>query len=192
MDELWTRLETFLQKNAPQIYDGLAPGATEAEIAETEARCGFPFPAHVRQSYLRHNGQVFDGPQFIPDYWDLLPLSTISDYWEDNIADLEYLKDEMRDDVDKSPAVKPVFLDRAWVPIAADVGGNRICLDFDPAPSGNVGQIVEYDHEAYRQRCLAPSFRVWMEMIVGDLETGRLVWNAELQGYEYPEDVNEV
>lgn len=58
MDELWTRLETFLQQNAPQIYAGLAPGATEAEIAETEARCGFPFPADVRRSYLRHNGQM--------------------------------------------------------------------------------------------------------------------------------------
>ena len=27
-----------------------------------------------------------------------------------------------------------------------------------------------------------------MKMIAGDLKTGRLVWNEELQGYEYPEE----
>ena len=49
MDEIWTRLETFLRQNAPQIYDGLAPGATEAEIADTEARIGFPYENDCRR-----------------------------------------------------------------------------------------------------------------------------------------------
>lgn len=186
MDEIWTHLETFLQKNAPQIYDGLAPGATEAEIAETETRTGFFFPPDVRQSYLRHNGQESDSPMFMPDYFWFLSLSEVVDEWENNIANLKHLKGEVRDAEDKSPSVKPLFLNRAWVPFAWNIGGNQICLDFDPTLLGKVGQVVEYDHEASRQRCLAPSFRVWMEMIVSDLETGRLVWNAELEGYEYP------
>lgn len=192
MGEVWTRLEDFLQKNAPQIYAGLAPGATEAEIAETEARCGFSFPADVRQSYLRHNGQDFASPMFIPNYFWFLSLSDVVDEWESNIANLEYLKGEVPDGKDKSPSVKPLSLNRAWVPFAWNIGGNQICLDFDPSPIGSIGQIVEYDHEAERQRCLAPSFRVWLETIVGDLEKGRLSWNAKLGGYEYPDDANEV
>ena len=199
MDEIWSRIETFLQQNSPQIYIGLAPGATEAEIAETEARCGFPFPADVRQSYLRHNGQRPPGPQdlnmgaggeFIPCYFGLLSMPAVADEWQDNIDTIEDIKDDMPGGEGADFGVKAVFLDPAWVPFAKDIGGNQICLDFDPAPGGNIGQIVEFDHEAEGQRCLAPSFRAWMEMIAGDLETGRLVWNAELQGYEYPEEVD--
>jgi cell wall assembly regulator SMI1 len=187
MDEIWTRLETFLQQNAPQIYDGLAPGATEAEIAETEARIGFPFPPDVWQSYRRHNGQASDSPMFMPDYFWFLSLSEVVDEWENNIANLEHLKGEVPDGDDKSPCIKPLSLNRAWVPFAWNIGGNQLCLDFDPTPVGEIGQIVEYDHAAERQRCLGPSFRIWMETIISELETGRLVWNEELQGYEYPE-----
>jgi cell wall assembly regulator SMI1 len=192
MDGIWTRLEAFLQQNAPQIYAGLAPGATEAEIAKTEAHTGFLFPPDVRQSYLRHNGQASDSPMFMPDYFWFLSLSEVVDEWENNIANLEYLKGEVRDAEDKSSSVKPSFLNRAWVPFAWNIGGNQICLDFDPTPVGEVGQVVEYDHEASRQRCLAPSFRAWLEMLVSDLETGRLAWNEKLQGYEYPEDTDKV
>ena len=197
MDELWTRLEIFLQKNALQIYDGLAPGATEAEIADTEARTGFPFPPDVRQSYLRHDGQLGDfgepqGGTFIPDYFGWLSIARAVYMWQGNIETLGDLEDDIPDGEGADPGVKAVFLDPAWVPFAKAIGGNQICLDFDPAPGGSVGQIVEFNHEAEGQRCLAPSFRVWLEMIAGDLETGRLVWNAELEGYEYPEDANEV
>lgn len=89
------------------------------------------------------------------------------------------------------PRVKRVFLDRGWVGFAWDICGNAICLDFVPRPSGRIGQVILFDHESGMRQWLAPSFRAWMEMIVGDLETGRLVWNAELTRYEYPEDVNE-
>ena len=197
MDEIWTRLETFLQQNSPQIYAGLAPGATQAEIAETEARCGFPFPADERQSYLRHNGQLLAeqgfsmsvGGQFIPGFFGLWSLAQVSDLWEFYYC--PGIDAPISDDEATDPRVKRVFLDPGWVGFAWDIGGNQICLDFDPALGGNVGQIVEFDHEAEGQRCLAPSFRAWMEMLVSDLETGRLVWNTGLQGYEYPEDVNE-
>ena len=195
IDEIWTRLETFLQQNAPQIYAGLAPGATEAEIAETEARCGFGFPADFRQSYLRHNGQLGDfgepqGGTFMPGCFGWLSLSKALYKWQGNIETIVDLADDMPGGEGADPGVKDVFLDPAWVPFAKDIGGNQICLDFDPAAGGSVGQIVEFDHEAEGQRCLAPSFSVWLEMLVSDLETGRLVWNAELERYEYQEDTN--
>ncbi len=196
MDELWTRLETFLQLNAPQIYAGLAPAATEAEIADTEARCGFSFPPDVRRSYLRHNGQLLDeqwafaGGTFIPSGCGLFPLADILDRWQsmaDGAKSMETME-VMPFAEGASPGIQPVFVSQRWLPFAADISGNYLCLDFDPTPVGTLGQIVEFNHEAEGQRCLAPSFRVWLEMIVGDLETGRLVWNTELEGYEYPEE----
>ncbi len=193
MDEIWTRLETFLQQNAPQIYAGLAPGATEAQIAEAEETCGFSLPDDARQSYLRHDGQSGDfgephGGTFIPDCFAWLSISKASYKWQGNIETLHDLEDDMPGGDGADFGVKPVFLDPAWVPFAKAIGGNQICLDFDPAPGGSIGQIVEVEHEAEGQRCLAPGFRAWLETVVSDLETGRLVWNAELQGYEYPEE----
>ena len=188
MDEIWTRLEVFLQQNAPQIYDGLAPGATEAEIAETEARTGLLFPPDVRQSYLRHDGQADEGYHFIPGYFRLLPMSEVSQEWEEGWD--FFNNDDPNAATD--PRVKRVYGDPAWIAIADSVGSNSICLDFAPLPAGTIGQLILYDHEDSYRKCLAPGFRVWLEMIVGDLETGRLVWNAKLQGYEYPEDGNEV
>ncbi len=184
MDEIWTRLETFFQKNAPQIYGSLAPGATEAEIADVEERCGFSFPPDVRQSYVRHDGQADEGYCFIPGYFRLLWVSETFQEWEEGYDFFN------NDDPNAAPdpRVKRVFGDPAWVAIATDIGGNAICLDFDPLPGGTVGQVISWDHEGSFRECLAPSFRAWLEMLVSDLETGRLVWNEGLQGYGYPEE----
>lgn len=192
MDEIWERLENFLRQNAPKIYEGLASGATEDQIIAVEQICGFSFPTDVRQSYLRHDGQLGDfgepqGGTFIPDCFGLLSMSKVLYKWQGNVDTLEDLGDEIPDGHRASPGVKAVFLDHAWVPFAKDIGGNQLCLDFDPAPGGIVGQIVEFDHEADGQQCLAPSFRAWLSGIVDDLEAGLSVWSEELEGYGYPE-----
>ena len=189
MDEIWTRLETFLKQNAPEVYGSLAPGATEAKIADAEAACGVTFPPDVRQSYLRHDGQNDDSYCFVPGYFAFLSLSQIVDNWEGNIATLEILGDDLRSGEGGSPAVKPVTLDGGWVPLVWNIGGNQICLDYAPTEIGTVGQIIEYDHEAEGQQLLAPDFRTWLGGIVSELESGRLVWNEELTGYCYPEDL---
>lgn len=187
MDEIWERLEHFLLQNAPKVYESLAPGASEAEIVEAEEACGFLFPADVRQSYLRHDGQADEGQEFIPGYFILLPLPEMLSNWEGNIDVLKTVKG-LPGGSRTGVGVKAVFLDPAWIPFAWNIGGNQLCLDFDPAPGGTIGQIVEFDHEADGQRCLASSFRAWLGGIVSDLEAGRLVWNEELEGYDYPEE----
>ena len=188
MDEIWTRLETFLKQNAPEVYGSLAPGATEAEIADAAAACGVTFPPVVRQSYLRHDGQNDARYCFIPGFFSLLSALETADNWKNNIADLEILAGELRGG-GASPSVQPVTLDAGWVPFAWNVGGNQICLDYAPTKIGSIGQIVEYDHEADGQQLLAPDFKTWLGGIVSELESGRLVWNEELTGYCYPEDL---
>ena len=195
MDEIWTRLETFLKQNAPEVYGSLAPGATEAEIADAEVACGVTFPPDVRQSYLRHDGQLGDygnarGGTFIPCCFGLLPLKMVLYRWQTNQETLQDLADEMPDGGEASPGVQPVFLDIAWVPIAKEhSGADQICLDFNPATGGRAGQLIEFRHEADGQQLIAPDFRTWLGEIADELESGRLVWNEELTGYCYPEDL---
>ena len=108
--------------------------------------------------------------------------------WQDNLDTLEDIGDDMPDGEFAGPGVKAVFLDPAWVPFAKAVGGNQLCLDFDPAASGGVGQIVRFDHEAEGQQCLAPSLGAWLSVVVSDLETGVLLWDDKYQCYDYLED----
>ena len=187
MDEIWTRLETFLQSDAPAILDSLAPGATEEEIIDAEEFAGFQFPADVRQSSLRHDGQADEGRSFIPGFFRLLALSEMLQGIEENASLMQNINSDIPIDSIADPKVKRVFLDAAWVPFAGDSGGNRLSLDFAPTPKGTVGQIILWNHEETTHRCIAPNFTVWLDTIVSDFELGRLVWDEELEGYVYPE-----
>ena len=60
IDATWQRIETWLVQNAPQIMQGLAPGATEEEIAAAEKIPGVALPEEVRDSYRIHDGQQTD------------------------------------------------------------------------------------------------------------------------------------
>jgi len=37
MEDIWKRIAAWLAVNAPELLDSLKPGATEAEIQETES-----------------------------------------------------------------------------------------------------------------------------------------------------------
>ena len=188
MDELWTRLENFLRQNAPQVYDSLAPGATEEEIADAEEACGVKFPPDIRQSYLRHDGQLSNsqgypiGGTFIAGSYQLMPISRVASESGEMVDDNTVPYDDAMD-----PRVRHVYSDVAWVPFAEDLGGNSIRFDFDPLPGGTVGQIILWDHEEDIRPILASNLTDWLSELASELEAGRLVWNEELKGYRYPE-----
>lgn len=70
MQELWDRLETRLRANAPSVLETLQPGATEEQIAQTEALLSVQFPDDFKAAYRIHNGQdegsgSMDGREFL-------------------------------------------------------------------------------------------------------------------------------
>src|SRR5262249_2558784 len=66
-----------------------------------------------------------------------------------------------------------------WIPFTHDSGSNYQCLDLDPLPGGNVGQVIDFDHEEGAARVLAPSFRAYLEAFADDLEAGRFKTNSD-------------
>src|SRR5215207_6200573 len=58
MIDLWTRLESYLQANAPSILATLLPPATDAQIARAEAALGVKLPPDLAASLKTHDGQV--------------------------------------------------------------------------------------------------------------------------------------
>lgn len=172
MRRLWERIENWYKTNAPELLDVLNSGASEQEIALAEQKLGVSFPDDFRESLKIHNGQDPDAPRFLYGY-ELLSLSRIVDEW--NIW-RELLKgghfDDSHEAVEPDEGIKQRWWDVGWIPITADGAGNNYCLDLAPTPEGNLGQIIDMDHEVVTRSLLAPSFSSWLEGQIAELETG--------------------
>jgi cell wall assembly regulator SMI1 len=69
-----------------------------------------------------------------------------------------------------------------WIPLT-DLGGqgNHYCVDLDPAPGGQAGQIIWYHHERGAVRVVAPGFAEWLARYADGLEAGLYSLGPELE-----------
>jgi cell wall assembly regulator SMI1 len=104
--------------------------------------------------------------------WRLLKLEQIAREWtlqEQLSADAVFEDDECEH---KDP-IQPVWWNAQWIPIGSNSSGDFICLDLNPAPGGNVGQVISYWHTDPDRKVLANSFRDWLTKFADDLESGQ-------------------
>lgn len=177
----WVKIKTWLTSNAPQILSGLLPGATQEEIAKTEAFLNISFPQEVVESYLICNGQDFDSPALF-DGWRLLSLSEIQDCWQfwKDLAD-EGAFDDWQSEL--AAGIKGVWWDTKWIPFTSDAGnGNEShCLDLTTNSHSKYGQIILMWHDDSHRPVKAESFGEWLHQFAVDLENGRYICSEEDQ-----------
>lgn len=180
IQQIWTRIETWLAANAPDTFATLSPGATGAALAEAEAYMGVTFPADVRESYRIHNGQTSDDEGYagLMESKEFLSLSRIRGEWAiwKELLDGGIFAGTFSA---PPPGVKGDWWNPAWIPITSDGGGNHDCLDLDPAPGGEAGQIIAMWHDDSVRPILAPSFTAWLARFADDLEAGEYVLSDE-------------
>ena len=58
IDETWDRIEAWLSRYNPDVYESLNPPATLIDIRKTQIFIDAHLPDDVVQSYMRHNGQA--------------------------------------------------------------------------------------------------------------------------------------
>ncbi|MEY7971550.1 SMI1/KNR4 family protein [Saccharomonospora xinjiangensis] len=130
-------------------------GATDAEIAATEARLGVALPEELRALYrvvrgrwedLRGDVEAMDRVA-VAVGCELLPLDEI------------YLAEAARrpcswrfaalEAVATPPdaAVQGLVGSPGWIAFGDNGGGDRIAIDLTPGPRGHLGQIIMLDHE---------------------------------------------
>ncbi len=176
MDDVWVRIEAWLESNAPEMLRALRPGAELDAIRATEATLGVTFPDDMVASYRIHDGQTALSYALMGE-WELLSLEDVITEWE-TMRDL-HLDEAPHDEGTPADPVRPMWWNTRWVPVAYNGGGDLQCVDLDPAPNGTVGQMTTFWHMDAEREQLAPSFRDWLSEYADDLEQGKYVVHRE-------------
>ena len=180
----WGRIEAWLAANLPAALENLQPPASEEQLQELSTTLGRPLPDALRACLLIHDGEL-DGwmpSAFADGHW-FLPCTEIGRMWEqlvslaEEMGGTEDAYDFWRAQVEDGiifvdGPVKPRFGSRAWLPFSSLDGHVQRFIDFEPAPGGVEGQVIEVDPESCTYRVLAPSFVDFLEGHAAALERG--------------------
>ncbi|GAB2819072.1 SMI1/KNR4 family protein [Streptomyces chlorus] len=143
-------LERTLRERLPD-----AIGATETEIAETEARLGIPLPDELKALYrvTRARWQDWSGDYETAErHGDAVGCELFS-------LDGLYIADARSrpcpwqfaaTDAVVTPsdaAVQGLVGSPGWIVFGDNGGGDRLALDLTPGPGGHTGQVIVIDHE---------------------------------------------
>jgi cell wall assembly regulator SMI1 len=143
-------LREFMQSCGMELPT--APGASEQEVREVEARLGIRLDPALRDLYLFSNG--CDATWFAVMSDEVTPCTFVS--LQDALEAWSWFEpyDEAayRQWADKSPKhdprIKPFLHHKAWFPFAEFNGfSTAVYFDADPTRQGNYGQIIVYQHD---------------------------------------------
>ncbi len=165
-----------------------------AEIEKLEAARGYKLPEGVRAFWQRHDGATSGaGRDTIPDDdaffletgFQLFGLAEIAKAWASEIESYSRLGPEY-DPPDWTPSgVKKEWWARGWMPFAYDGGGDYLLLDLDPAPGGQVGQVLHYWHDLDDMALLNRDFASWFELVSDSIREGKAAaWGDDHDGGE--------
>ncbi|MEI7027706.1 SMI1/KNR4 family protein [Paenibacillus sp. y28] len=144
--ECMNEIKALLQPALPELADALNPPATEEEIRKAEEVLGTTFPEPLRSLYLMHNGEQRTGPGLFFGLQFLSLDELISDWkiWSDLEQEYAFLGTHHSVPLGW---IKEQYINRLWIPISKDGGGNNLGIDLDPAEEGQPGQIINFGRD---------------------------------------------
>jgi cell wall assembly regulator SMI1 len=180
MQELWKRLENWLQANAPQLLADLNPPAPAAELQQLSALIGAELPADFLAFYRIHDGQKSNAGGLL-NAEELLSVARMIDEWT-IWNDLLKGGDFDGATSEPGPGVRADWWNPRWLPLTYDGAGNHCCLDLAPAEGGQPGQVIRMWHDDSERALLAGSFTEWVEQYVAGLESGAYIFSEDYDG----------
>ncbi|HEY1065229.1 MAG TPA: SMI1/KNR4 family protein [Pirellulales bacterium] len=180
MQNVWTRIETWLSEHAPHALAELCDPAEAADLDWAEKAIGATLPASVRESYLIHDGA--DGVAFL-GYWDFLSLGEMVATWKriKEAYDAGYFAapgEPLEGTGVAHGPVRPQGWNPKWIPFA-ERDEVFVCLDLDPDQEGVVGQLLLWDPSSPERELVAESFEGWWQTFADELESGERALDAD-------------
>lgn len=143
-----------LQRIAKTLPGGtLRAGASEAELEAAEAALGQALPEEWREIYRLHDGENRSTGVFFGMVW--LSLQEMVSSWRGWMDLLPEYENEGSHFSVPPGAIAEHYIDRGWIPIAHDHGGNHLGIDLAPGPNGRVGQIINFGRDQEIKRVIA-------------------------------------
>lgn len=182
------RLEKWLQANLPEVYDDLAPGCSEADLAAFEEDIGTPLPEGFKTLYRLHDGQrgaIHTGPFFGLDFLSLAQARQHWQSWKEVVAECspEDMKGaSMFSKSAKPDAVQAIYANTLWIPFAYDHGGNHLGVDLDPGARGTLGQVINFGRDEDEKFVVATSIEAFLAWLVEQFESGNAAIREEDDG----------
>ena len=179
MESVWKRIAAWYSVNVPNEEFGLAPGASDEQIATFESATGVELPDDVKASYLMHNGGAagqFE-PASLVHYGPFLSLDGMLSQWKfhrEMEEDGEYEEREL--EILDEP-IDPIWMPMTRLPIT-DNSGDHLLID-TLSEAGTNGQIISYSHEIGPDSVVAESWFDFLCELADDLETGEYEYNEE-------------
>ena len=192
MADTLTEIKDWLTIHSPQTLAHLNGPASHAQIDEVEAQIGMSLPPAFKEFLTRHDGE--DGETWLALFGDgnqLLSCQAIVDqytldqelglrFYNPEMGTIAFWKDRVARNVIRiKGTVKPLVLHPKWIPLTCMNGNVFRYIDFDPAPGGTPGQIIEVDPECCSYQVLASSFDELLDHYLAQLLRGEFVVDNE-------------
>ncbi|MCW7540678.1 SMI1/KNR4 family protein [Aquabacterium sp. A7-Y] len=187
MNELWDRLESLLERHAPEVLASLNPPASLEKIHAAEQALGVSFPEDVRTAYLRHNGaadQTIDhGPYFFY-YGGWCSLDMMVYKWQSTCRLADDLKLQPggmdnfpeEDETWADMEIRPEWWNPHRIPLSGSNTYNMLLVDLQPGPAGVRGQVLK-DNGTGEPIVVARSLDELLTTMADRLEQGLMVWD---------------
>lgn len=173
-----------LDKQLDKVFTPfLNPPATIDEIRNAENVMNTILPDDLRELYQIHNGEKETGPGL---FFGLrfLPLNELLQEWKT----WEDLEEEFALEGDSysipTGFIKERYINRYWIPISKDYGGNNIGIDLDPDDNGRKGQIINFGRDEEMKYVIAYQLTDFLQFIKDTLVTGNFTVHNE-EDYTY-------
>lgn len=161
----------------------LAPPATEADLVALEATVGEELPPEVRAFWSVHDGELPRNAGLAAGFCFVSveeARKVLADWASTRVklgADLKSLDRESRSHPPN--AIQRKYSLPGWIPILRDHEGNYVGIDLAPGPAGHCGQVINFGRDEEEKYVFFPSVVELLEWLGGELEAGRIVYDAE-------------
>ena len=186
MNELWLALENWLAQQLPEVLADLNPGCSAQELDELEQDLNCRLPEDFKTFYQRHNGQqgnttgLFFGLPFLSTANLLEQWSIWCELAEEDFAT------EITGESYPNGAIKPIYINLKWIPLAHDGSGNHIGVDLDPGHAGLVGQVINFGSDENNKFVLAPSLKDFIAWMLAQYQAGNYQSNKRSLNIKEP------